>query len=224
MTRARLWGLRVAVVVVVLGALGVSLRFVPFFDVRQIEVIGARYLDPAVVLEALAVEPDRSIFASLGGLEARAAALPGVARADLQRRLPGTLRVRVVENAPVALVVADSGLIPLGAAGDTLPFDPLVSGLSLPVLAAPDTGVLRMLALVRVMDGALYDLVDAAGPLDGAVELVSGRRRVVLHPGFGTEDFVALQAVRRDLVGRTETFRLIDTRFDGWLVVRREDA
>jgi cell division septal protein FtsQ len=223
-TPRRLRILRIAAVAVVLGLGVYGLRFVPFFDVRRIEVVGLRYLDPMTVLDALDVAPDRSVFASLRDVEARAAALPGIARADVRRRLPGALQIRLAELMPVALVPGDSGLLPLAGSGDTLPFDPLVSGMSLPVVAEPDTSVLRILADVRVMDSTLFEFVDAAASLGGGVQLVAGDRHIVLQGTFGPDEFLALRAVRRDLVDRAETFEAIDTRFEGWVIVRREDA
>ena len=199
-----------------------GIRFVPFFEVRRVEVHGLRYLDPLAVVESLGIEPNRNLFAPLGALQARAVAFPGVASVEVRRRMPGTLSFVIRERVPVALLAGTDGLVPLAADAATLPFDPIVSGLSLPLVVVADTTVLRVLSLVRALDSTLFTMIDAAEPAGRAVVLTAGSRRVTLHADLGASDFVGLQAVRRDLTERAESFEEIDTRFDGWVVVRRE--
>jgi len=222
MRRGRRWILWVGGIVAVALLVGYGTRFVPFFEIRRVEVIGLRYLDPAAVLDSMQIPLQRNLFEDLGGLQRRAGELPGVARVEIHRRLPGTLQLIIRERSPVALLADSSGMLVLGARGDTLPFDPVVSALSLPVVVVADTMVLRVLSLVKAMDSSLFAMVDDAQRIHGAVVLSSGGRWVRLLPGSGQSDFVAIQAVRRDLAGRAESFVGIDASFDGWVVVRRE--
>ena len=74
----------------------------------------------------------------------------------IERKLPGTLLVRITENMPVAFVQAASGLVAVDAAGRSLPVDPASADIDLPVLAARDTLALRVLGEVRERTPALF--------------------------------------------------------------------
>jgi cell division protein FtsQ len=105
------------------------------------------------------VDTSTSVWAELGPLEARVRDLPQVAAATVSRRLPGTLVVRVTENLPVALVAGRAGLEAYDAAGRRLPIDPSRASLDLPVAAARDTALFRLLADIRAAAPLLYDRV-----------------------------------------------------------------
>ncbi len=57
------------------------LRPMAFFRVRQIELLGVRYVAPDDVLESLQLRPDQSVFDDLDVLERRASRVVGVVRA-----------------------------------------------------------------------------------------------------------------------------------------------
>ena len=130
-----------------------------FFRVRSVQVSGVRYLTPRTVVRQLGVDTSASVWLPLGPLERRVEALPQVADAVVSRRLPGTLVVRIVENLPVALVAGRGGLKPYDAHGRALPIDPSRAPLDLPVAAARDTALFRLLAELRGAAPALYDRV-----------------------------------------------------------------
>ena len=97
--------LAVAGGVVVLGGLFLTpqvLRRMAFFRVRQVELLGVRYLSPDEVLESLKLRPDHSLFDDLDVLEDRVSRVGGVVQARIKRVFPGTLRVDVSERIPVA--------------------------------------------------------------------------------------------------------------------------
>lgn len=220
---------RAAVVLVAVGAFMVLgpalLRQVAFFRVRQVELVGVRYLAPETVLEALALERDRHLFDDADDLERRAAAIPGVVAARVTRRLPATLRVEIVERVPVAFVPTPEGLVALDADGARLPYDPATGALDLPVVPRPDSILIRTLALVRAADSALYQAVDAARRGRGqTVVLELETQEVLLNAMPRTSDIRALDAVRRHLVETGRPFTQLDARFAGWIVVRRGRA
>jgi hypothetical protein len=208
--------------VLVLAALPLLLRQVAFFRVRRVEVVGVRYLAPERVVAALALAPDQNLFDPIGGPEGRAAALPGVVRATVSRRLPATLRVRVVEQQPMALVSGSDGMIPLDCEGTALPYDPSRSGLSLPIVARADTVLVRALCVVRAGDSTLYDAVDVVRPGGGgSVILDLGQERVRL-PGAPTTDEVrAVAMVMRHLAATGRAMVEVDARFGGRIYARR---
>src|ERR671912_1834374 len=75
-----------------------------FFRVRRVEFVGMRHLAPETALAARELPARLNIFADLDSIELRARAIPGVARAEVGRRMPGTLVVQLVELPPVAMI------------------------------------------------------------------------------------------------------------------------
>jgi cell division protein FtsQ len=89
------------------------------------------------------------VWTELAPLARRVAADPLVASATVERRLPGTLVVTVVEKVPVALVSARGGFRAYDRNGTALPVEPSRAGMDLPLLAGRDTALLRLLGEVR---------------------------------------------------------------------------
>lgn len=201
------------------------LRRVAFFRVRQVELVGLRYLAPEAVLASLRLADDRNLFDPSGDVIARAEALPGIVDARVVRRLPGTLRIVLEERAPVAFAPGATGLIALDAAGRRLPYDPTETGFALPVLASADTMLVRVLGQVRAGDSVLYQQVDAVRRGAGnTVILELGRRTVLLDQHPRPERIRAVEAVRRHLLAQGGDFAVLDARFADWIVVRKERA
>src|SRR5437660_12042615 len=83
-----------------------GLRRVRFFRVRQVEIIGIRYLDADQVLGALRLPEQASVFDDTQVLAERLRGLDGVADASVSRRPPASLKVIVREIEPVALLMS----------------------------------------------------------------------------------------------------------------------
>lgn len=202
-----------------------GLRHVGFFDLRRVELVGLRYLSPRDVLAGLALEPDRNVFDPLDDALRRAEAIPGVLSVTADRRLPGTLRFTVSEEAPVAFARGADGLVPLDAASRPLPYDPSRAGFDLPLIERPDSGLTRVLDLIRQIDPPLFAEIDGVRRGRGeSVILELGNCRVWLDATAGVHDLRELETVRRHLDRHGVTYRELDVRFDGWVVVRRERA
>jgi cell division protein FtsQ len=200
----------------------VALAQVPFFRVRQVELIGVRYLSPETVLEALALEPDQNVFDDLDEVEQRVAGLAGVTAVRATRKVPGTIRVEIAERLPAALASGRNGMVVLDCDAHPLPYDPAASGLDLPVVERADTTLLAMLCAVREADSSLYQDIDGvrhAG--NGTAVLDVGSRRVLLGGGPTNDDIRAVGAVVRHLAETGRPHDEIDARFQGWVVVRR---
>lgn len=150
-----------------------ALAQLAFFRVRRVQVEGARYLAPADVVARLAVDTSVSVWTELGALAARVEADPLVASATVERRLPGTLVVTVVEKVPVALVPARGGFRAYDRHGAALPLEPSRVSVDLPLLAGRDTALLRLLG----------DLRDSAPDIYGRLSEVRrvGKRELVLR-------------------------------------------
>jgi cell division protein FtsQ len=198
------------------------LRHLSFFRVRRVELVGTRYLSPGQLVRELGLRSDQNLFDDTGEIGRRAERVAGVVSARVERRLPGTLRVVVVERVPLAFVPAATGLVALDADGRTLPYDPAATGLELPLIPQPDSLVLGALARVRAADSTMYQEVESAqrGPA-GSVMLELGQRRVVLRGEPAPEEVQAVAAVRRQLAATGRPYAELDARFAGWIVARR---
>ncbi len=205
---------------VALGPL--ALRQLSFFRVRRVELVGTRYLSPEPLVTRLGLKPEQNLFDDTGEIVRRAEQVAGVVSVSVERRLPGTLRITVVERAPVAFAPGPSGLVPLDATGQPLPYDPAATGLELPLVPRADSLVLAALTRVRAADSTLFQEIEAAqrGPL-GAVILELGQRRVMLRGIPTVEDVEAIAAVRRHLGASGRPYAELDARFQGWVVARR---
>jgi cell division septal protein FtsQ len=197
-------------------------RHIEFFRVRQIELVGVRYLTPDSVLGALRLRPDQNLFDATAPIERRAAELAGVVSARVERRMPGTLRVIVVEQVPIAFAPGRTQLEVLDGEGRRLPYDPSATGLDLPVIPRADTALVRTLSVVRASDSTLFQGIDGVRPgAAGTVVLDLGARRVLLRGVPSTDEVRAIGAVRRHLAATGRPYDELDARYAGWLVVRR---
>ena len=210
----------VALSIIAAGALLPSaLRRMSFFDVRRLELVGARYLTPDEVARALALPAGTSIFDDLTPLERRVVRIEGVLEAEVSRRLPGTLRIQVREREAVALTERRGRLVLMDVDGKILPFDPTRPADDLP-LADADSGVGHLLVRFRAAEPELYARVDAGRRARSDVVLESGATRWRLRRDATPEECRALALVLGELARRGWTARELDARFSGRVIVR----
>jgi cell division septal protein FtsQ len=224
--RVLLWaGAAMTVMVIWMGA-PLALRRLAFFRVRQVELVGIRFLDADRVLAALRMSPRASVFDDTEVLAERLRGLDGIADASVIRRPPASLKVIVREIEPVALVLNGRGaLAPVDADGRQLPFD--LESLDLPIVHAADSAVVGVLARVLAFDPALYQAIDAARRIEtqrGGVVLELGAHRVLLSRDAGPEVIQAVMLVARDLAAKARPYAELDGRYAGQVVVRRRSA
>jgi cell division septal protein FtsQ len=196
------------------------LKGLEFFRVRRVEIAGLQYLAPSRVVTALGLESDATVFDDLAAAGRRLAALPGIISADVQRRLPGTLEIVLVEAEPVALAPRSGGLALLDSSGTILPFDPAVSAPDLPVAASADRRVARVLASVQEHDPQLFARVRTAWRVRDDVLLDVDGRRLWFGPGVTGEDIRAVMAVAQDLARQGRDYQELDGRYAGQVIVR----
>jgi cell division protein FtsQ len=221
MTRRERWMLLGAAAVVAALVTPIALRQMAFFRVRRVEVVGARFLAPPRIAEALGLEQDQNLFDPVGEAERRVEAVPGVVRAEVSRRVPGTLRVTVVEREPVGMASSREGMVPLDCDGAVLPYDPTYSGLALPIVERVDSVLVRALCVVRASDSALYGAIQTvrAGG-GGSVVLELGDQRVRLSGMPSTADVAAVTLVRQHLEETGRAFAELDARYEGLVYAR----
>lgn len=143
----------------------------PRFAVSEILVEGTRRLSREDVLGAAGIVPGANIFqVDAAEAERTLAATPWVESVKVERRLPGRVRIRLVEREPVALASLGGKLLLVSedgtpfkelGAGDPADF-PLVTGLSLAELG-------------RDRRAELGRLAEALGLLDEYDQLPLGR-------------------------------------------------
>jgi cell division protein FtsQ len=118
----------------------------PLLDVDNVEVVGARHVTVAGVLAAARVEHG-SVLLTLdrGAVARRVDRMPWVARTEVSKHLPGTVRIQVVERVPVAWAA-------VGAVAPGRPPVALVdaTGRVLADVAAPPAGLPELAGLGAV--------------------------------------------------------------------------
>ena len=211
------------------------LRQVPLFDADRVEVAGTRLLAPHEVVAASGIRIGQSVWTDPAAWEAALRRHPVIARAEVERRLPATLRIRIVEKRPTAFVAAGT-LRPATAAGEILPVNPARVSVDLPIAgSAPDTAT-------RVRDRATLRLLAEAGRLaeadpvlmarvselraekGGAMRLVLAhpRAEVLLPAGAAEPRLTQLRAALADVARRLpqDGRAQVDARFADQVVVR----
>lgn len=195
-----------------------------FFRVRRVEVTGARYVSPDVIVSRLRIDSSASVWDPFDPLEERVGGHPSVRDVRIRRRLPGTLLVDITENLPVALVQAADNLVAVDVTGRTLPVDPTAVDVDLPVLRVRDTLALRLLGQVRETLPALFARIgDVRRDADGSVmlRLNDPAPRLVLAPADVTMERLAdIVPVEADLARRRLGATELDLRYRDQVVAR----
>jgi cell division protein FtsQ len=175
----------------------------------------------------LRIDTTASVWGDVSRWEGRVRQHPAVRDVRIERRLPGTLVVRLTENPPVALVQAAAGLVPVDAAGRSLPIDPSSVDVDLPVLVVRDTTVLRVLGEVRVLTPVLFARIGEVRRLAGGgwVFRMAGAAVEQSHDILASADISAARLseiipVEQDLARRNLRAVELDLRFRDQVIAR----
>ncbi|HEX5438776.1 MAG TPA: FtsQ-type POTRA domain-containing protein [Gemmatimonadaceae bacterium] len=198
-----------------------ALAHLSYFRVRHVQVDGLRYLAPAVVLARLQVDTTASVWDDVRPLERRVAAAPDVRSVTISRKLPGTLVVHVTEDLPIAFIPSTSGLHAVDSAGQVLSIDASRVNVDLPVLAKPDTALLRLLCAARRAMPALFSRISDVKRV-GRSELVLTlpETRVRADTGLTIQRLADIIPVERDLARRGARASELDLRFRDQVIAR----
>lgn len=108
--RRRLKRLLALIAVAVVALTVVIVLKSPVLDVDEIAVSGAVETDAAAIIDAAGIRQGQPILlADLARAESAVEALPWVLDASVERDLPGSVRVEIVERVPLARVVGAGG-------------------------------------------------------------------------------------------------------------------
>jgi len=197
------------------------LRYMDFFHVRHIEVVGAKYLDPAEILARLKVDTTVSVWDGTDEMHDRVAAHPLVRDVTIERKLPGTLVVRIEEHAPVALVPSENGFRAYDERAVALPIDPTVAEVDVPILFARDSTMLHLLGAVRAKAPALYRrLSEIRKDGQGEITFVLDSLPVRTMSDVTLQRLTDLELVERDLARRRLRATELDLRFRDQVIAR----
>jgi cell division protein FtsQ len=209
----------------------VFLRQLSFFRVRRVEVAGVRYVEPREILERLQMDTLASVWDDTDPLVARVQGHPLVRDVEIERKLPGTVVVRLVEHAPVALVATPNGFRAYDERGVALPIDPTIVDVNAPVMAHVDTALLRLLGDARLDAPALYARLSEvrreptpAGPTlrssGGDVVLLLDSVPVRASPDITLQRLADIELVERDLARRRLRPVELDLRYRDQVIAR----
>jgi cell division septal protein FtsQ len=144
-----------------------------------------------------------------------------VREADVERDLPGTLVVHVVETAPVAMAPVAGGLRVYDVRARALPIDPTRTDVDLPIIDRPDVLVTRLLGGVQSVSPRFFARISAVGR-QGTGELVVQLDRGVVRAGLDItpERLAGAGLVAADLERRGERYTELDLRYRDQVVAR----
>jgi cell division protein FtsQ len=192
--------------------------------VADVRVEGRATTDRATILAALgaglgspilAVDPVRA--------EKRLEALPWVSSAVIERRLPDTLYVRLVERRPLALWQHDGKLQLIDDGGSVIPVARLDRFAKLPLVVGPDAAneAARLLAILA-REPDLDRRVSAAVRVGGRRWnlRIDGRIDVLLPADDAAAAWAALARVERSSAILDRDVEAVDMRLPDRLVVR----
>ena len=204
-----------------------ALARLDFFHVRRVVFEGMRYTPRGEALALLKVDTLQSVWQELAPLAERLEAHPLVARAQVERQLPGTILVQVVEREPVALVRRKDGrLDPVDGAGHRLPIDPTRVPMDVPLSATADSALMHLLDGLRANEPALYGRVERAervhtrgAPAEFQVKL--GEVTVRATPEVTVDRFKDILPVEADLARNRLRAVELDLRFRNQVIARQ---
>src|SRR5947208_556038 len=120
--RRRLRVVVVFVAVVALGAAVVGLLQSPLLDVDRVDVTGAKETSVSAVLHVTGLSERGHAMISVDrfALARRVERLPWVAKAEVTRKWPNVVRVRIVERVAIGAIAVPGGVALLDASGRVL--------------------------------------------------------------------------------------------------------
>lgn len=147
---------RLVAVLTLLSIVGLSycVFFTPLLGVRDVPVHGAVVLTEDEVRNAAAIEPGSPLVRlDLRGIRERVAAIPRVASVEVERELPGTVRLLITERVPIGSVKLPDGFHLVDATGkDYATLPTAAPGVPELVLAAPSPADPATRAVVGVVN------------------------------------------------------------------------
>jgi cell division septal protein FtsQ len=197
-----------------------ALRALAYFHVREVRVVGMRYLAAHDVVTAMRVDTNASTWDDLRPYAARVTGLALVQHTEVDRELPGTLVVRVTETAPVAMAPVAGGLRVYDARARVLPIDPTKADVDLPIIDRPDVVVTRLLAGVEAISPRMFARISSVNR--GGQQIIVQMDRGLVRAGVDVtpERLAGAGLVAADLDRRGQHYTELDLRYRDQIVAR----
>lgn len=155
---------RLVAVLTLLTVVGLtySVFFTPLLGVRYVDVRGAMVLTDDEIRRTADIQPGSPLVRlDLRGIRERVAAMPRIATIEVERQLPGTVRLLISERVPVGSVKLPDGFHLVDATGKDYAVLPAAApGVPELVLAAPSSAD----PATRAVVGVLTDLPEKLRP------------------------------------------------------------
>lgn len=151
-----------------------------YFRIREVEVTGTHFLDPAKVAARMRVDTLRSIWSETETFRYRIESHPQVTSATIERKLPSKLVVHIQENLPIALIPTATGFMTFDSTGRELPIDVRFAAPDLPIVASADTAILSLLGRIRTYNPFVFERiseVNRTSPTELVILLAAGERK-----------------------------------------------
>jgi cell division protein FtsQ len=182
---------RLVAVLTLLTALGLTygVFFTPLLGVRNVDVHGSLVLTDDEIRSAAAIEPGSPLVRlDLRGIRERVAAMPRIATIEVERQLPGTVRLLITERVPVGSVKLSDGFHLVDATGKDYAVLPAAApGVPELVLAAPsptDPATRAVVGVVNELPEKLRpDVVQVSATSGADVKVTLTGNRVVKWGG-----------------------------------------
>ena len=192
--------------------------------VADIRVEGGATTDRATILVALGARLGTPILAvDPARAERRLEALPWVESAVIERRLPDTLAVRLVERKPLALWQHDGKIQLIDETGSVIPVSQLNRFAKLPLVVGPDAAshAARLLAMLAKEPDIAARVTAAVRVGDRRWNLrIDGKFDVLLPADDAAAAWAALAHLERSSAILDREVEAIDMRLPDRLVVR----
>ncbi len=198
-----------------------ALSQLDYFHVRHIVIDGLRYAPREELVRSLGVDTMQSIWQATQPLAEKAETHPMIASAVVERQLPGTMVLHVVERIPVALVRGDAALRPVDLSGTVLPIDPAHTTVDAPIVQSADTVLLKLLDGLRVQAPSVYARVtEAERTKSGDVRVALGALVVRASAEVTVARFLDILPVEADLARNHLRAVELDLRFREQVIAR----
>jgi cell division protein FtsQ len=215
--------------VVLWWALPHLLATLDYFHVQTVQLEGARFISPSSVVRALGADTSASVFTDPTLFAMKVEQNPLIARAEVRRKLPGTLIVKIVERTPVALIATREGFRGIDSLGRQLPIDPAQVVFDAPVVQPPlatrdslaDRKLYALLAAMQFRDPALFDAIEEVRRVSATEwQLRTAHQRVRVTPEVTLARLADIFPVEQDLARRRIRAAELDLRYRNLVIAR----
>ncbi|MCE5250744.1 FtsQ-type POTRA domain-containing protein [bacterium] len=210
----------------------------PVFNIRDVKIKGAQYLDSEKLMTTAGIETGTNIFAlDLENISQSLKTAFTTENIIVYRRLPNTIVIEVRERKPVALlnmntlVGVDKDGVPLPHIGaDMVETLPIVTGIKSVTSLSDSTVKSRLLTGLKMLDRISKDApavyariseVDVSNTADMGISLVDNGLQVIIGDRDWKQKIPNLEKVINEVTWRRNDAKAVDLRFGEKVIVRK---